>query len=272
MGSWHPEIVAVERSPFVSLDDRMIAARIDPATEPHEAWRRLRAAEGPRTTIIDLYELVARRRGLAAHQLPLAERHELSSSVLPDIWPGFTRTQHTERTDYQVELSGYDPSWPVSFGQWQARLCDVLGAAALRIEHVGSTSVPGLVAKPTVDIQVSVADLDDESRYVPQIEQTGLQLRTRDDLHRFFRPADAAPRAVHVHVCPAGSSWEREHLLFRDFLRAHPGARDAYVQVKQEAAQFWRDDRIAYTDAKSVIILDLLSSARAWADAADPTP
>jgi GrpB-like predicted nucleotidyltransferase (UPF0157 family) len=70
---------------------------------------------------------------------------------------------------------------------------------------------------------------------------------------------------VHVHVCQTGSGWEREHLLFRDYLRSHAGARDAYARVKWEAAQVWSDDRIAYTEAKTGVILDLLGAAETWA-------
>jgi len=70
-----------------------------------------------------------------------------------------------------------------------------------------------------------------------------------------------------VHVCQAGSGWEREHLLFRDYLRSHAGARDAYAKVKQEAAQVWSDDRIAYTEAKTGVVLDLLDAAEIWARA-----
>jgi GrpB-like predicted nucleotidyltransferase (UPF0157 family) len=109
--------------------------------------------------------------------------------------------------------------------------------------------------------------MDDESRYVAQIEQAGAQLRSRDALHRFFRPFAGQPREVHVHVCQAGSDWEREHLLFRDYLRSHADARDAYARVKREAARMWSDDRIAYTEAKTGVIVDLLDAAETWARA-----
>ena len=122
-------------------------------------------------------------------------------------------------------------------------------------------------AKPTIDIQISVADLDHESSYVAQIERAGAQLHGRDALHRFFRPFAGQPRDVHVHVCQGGSDWEREHLLFRDYLRSNAAARDAYVKVKWEAAQVWSDDRIAYTEAKTGVILDLLDAAETWATA-----
>jgi GrpB-like predicted nucleotidyltransferase (UPF0157 family) len=256
-----------DRFSFQSLDARLAAAQVEPSAEPHEAWRRLREAEGQRATIIDLYELVARRRGLAGQQLPRAERVRLARSVMPDIWPGFATTEGSERQDIHVELAAYDSCWPARYEQWRDRLDGALADTALRIEHVGSTAVPGLPAKPVIDVQVSVADLDDESRYVTQIERAGVQLRSRDVLHRFFRPFPGQPRDVHVHVCQAGSGWEREHLLFRDYLRNHADARDAYAQVKQEAARAWRDDRIAYTEAKTAVILDLLDAAETWARA-----
>ena len=138
---------------------------------------------------------------------------------------------------------------------------------ALRIEHVGSTSVPGLPAKPVIDIQVSVASLHDEDSYVPPCQAAGLQLRSRDDGHRFFRPPAGRPRDVHVHVCAAGSSWERGHLLFRDFLRADRAGQDAYAAMKLQTASRWRDDRMGYTEAKNDLILDLLDQAERWAAA-----
>jgi GrpB-like predicted nucleotidyltransferase (UPF0157 family) len=261
------DTVCAAGSSSLPLDARLAAAQVEPSAEPHEAWRRLRQAEGRRTTIIDLYELVARRRGLAGHQLPRAERAELTRSVMPVIWPGFARTEGSERDDLRPEVVAYDPSWPGRYRWWRDRLAGRLADTALRIEHVGSTAVPGLPAKPVIDVQVSVADLDDESGYVAQIEQAGVQLRSRDALHRFFRPFAGQPRDVHVHVCQAGSDWEREHLLFRDYLRSHSDARDAYAKVKEQAAQVWPDDRIAYTEAKTGVILDLLEVAETWARA-----
>lgn len=92
-----------------------------------------------------------------------------------------------------------------------------------------------------------------------------MQLRSRDDEHRYFRPFPGRPRDVHVHVCSAGSAWEREHLLFRDYLRAEPATRDAYARVKEQAAAVWGDDRIAYTEAKGPLIRRTLRAADDWA-------
>jgi GrpB-like predicted nucleotidyltransferase (UPF0157 family) len=86
----------------------------------------------------------------------------------------------------------------------------------------------------------------------------------RDDWHRYFRPFPGHPRDVHIHVCEVGSDWEREHVLFRDYLRADEPARDKYASAKRAAAAVWADDGIAYTDAKTTVILELLDAAGLW--------
>jgi GrpB-like predicted nucleotidyltransferase (UPF0157 family) len=141
-----------------------------------------------------------------------------------------------------------------------------LGEAAVRIEHAGATAVPGLLAKPVIDIQVSVCDVEDEASYVPPIEDLGVPLRLREPGHRYFRPAGDQPRAVQIHVCGVGGEWERDHLLFRDYLRADPEARDAYARLKRDLADRYRDDRLAYNEAKTGFILDTLSEAYSWAE------
>ena len=251
--------------PDPSLTERLAAAGVEPDADPQTAWRALRAAEGPRATVIDLYALVAAPRGLTPSQLPADERLALARWMLPQVWPGWTVAKDSDRTGDTIEVAEPDPAWPRVFEEWRDRLANALGATALRIDHVGSTSVPGLAAKPTVDVQVSVAGLEDESSYLPPLEGLDLRLRSRDDLHRYFRPAAGLPRAVHVHVCQAGSQWERIHLLFRDYLRDHPDACAAYADAKREAAVVWADDRIAYTDAKAGVILRILKEAEAWA-------
>lgn len=232
--------------------------------DPIDRWRQLRESKGRRATIIDLYGLVAASRGIEAHELPVAERLALARAVMPIVWPGFSVTDGSERQD-ALEVVAYESTWPSRFEVWRQRIATRLGAAARRIEHVGSTSVPGLAAKPIIDLQISVTALEDESLYVEALERAGLQLRSRDDLHRYFRPFAGRPREVHVHVCASGSSWEREHLLFRDYLREHPRARDSYGEAKWAAVRLWSDDGWAYTDAKSDVVLDILEQAEEWA-------
>jgi GrpB-like predicted nucleotidyltransferase (UPF0157 family) len=245
------------------VEERLADHGIRRRADPFDAWCRLRAVEERRTTVIDLYELVARPRGLEPYELPLPERIQLARRALAVIWPGFETTTGSERETEPIELVPYDDGWPTCFVSWRDRLRAVLGAS--RIEHVGSTAVPGLPAKPVIDIQVSVRDIDDEDGYVPALESAGVQLRSRDAQHRYFRPFAGRPRDVHVHVCATESEWEREHLLFRDYLRAHADAVAAYAAAKQRAATLWWDDRITYTEAKSDVILDVLRAAEDWA-------
>jgi GrpB-like predicted nucleotidyltransferase (UPF0157 family) len=256
--------VTREVEPTASLSVRLVRGGIQRDADPVVTWIRLHEVEGRRATVIDLYRLVSEPRGLEPHELPLEERKRLSRAIVPTFWPGFQVTEGSERFD-PIKLAAYDKEWPARFASWRNLISDSLEGVALRIDHVGSTAVPRLAAKPIVDVQVSVADLSDEQGYVPQLERLGVQLRSRDDLHRFFRPFPELPRDVHVHVCPANSPWEREHLLFRDYLRVNRAASDAYVQAKREASRVWIDDGWAYTDAKSEVILRLLDEAEHWA-------
>ncbi|AEH07777.1 protein of unknown function UPF0157 [Candidatus Protofrankia datiscae] len=161
-----------------------------------------------------------------------------------------------------IRIVDYDPAWPGRFQAERGRIEAAIGSRARRIAHIGSTSVPGLAAKPIVDIQVSVPDLEDEPHYVTPLEEAGYRLRVRDAEHRMVRTPDLT---VHVHICPVGSPWERRHLLFRDWLRHDTADRAAYQALKQElAARDWPDMN-AYADAKPPLIADIMSRARTWA-------
>lgn len=173
----------------------------------------------------------------------------------------------SRRAGEPIELTPYDPAWPGRYEEWRRKLLDALPAPPRSIEHIGSTAVPGLPAKPIVDIQIGVDDLDDEPAYAPAIESLGVQLRSRDRNHRYFRPFPGHPRVVHVHVCQSGTDWERRHILFRDYLRADAEARRRYVEAKEAAAARWRDDRVAYTDAKGRVVRELTAEAERWSRA-----
>jgi len=97
------------------------------------------------------------------------------------------------------------------------------------------------------------------------IEASGVALRSRESGHRYFRPDGDRPRDVQIHVCEEGGQWEREHLLFRDFLKADAEARGRYARLKLELAARYRDDRLAYNEAKTGFILDALGAGETWA-------
>lgn len=227
-----------------------------------ERWAERRRAGDATATIVNLYELISSTRGLAGHELPRSERAAISLRGLRLIDPTFEITPNSGRGD-MIQLVPYDPAWPLRFAERKAALEQVL--TARRIDHIGSTSVPDLTAKPIVDIQVSVDDVANEDSYVPAIEGLGIQLRNRDSEHRYFRPFANLPRDVHVHVCNAGSVWERRHLLFVAYLRQDAAARDQYLRAKLAALARWADDPVAYTEEKDGVIAAITERAEQWA-------
>jgi GrpB-like predicted nucleotidyltransferase (UPF0157 family) len=160
-----------------------------------------------------------------------------------------------------IRLSPYDPRWPEVFEHLKARISGALGTKNLRLEHVGSTSVPGLSAKPVIDMILVVADSSDESAYVRPLEEIGFVLRIREPgwhEHRVLCPA--SPRA-NLHVFSSGCEEIGRMLRFRDWLRAHPDDRARYEQKKRDlAARTWKYVQ-NYADAKTEVIREILSKA-----------
>ena len=160
-----------------------------------------------------------------------------------------------------VRLVSYDSQWPVQYERQAARIKTALGGRAIRIEHVGSTSVPGLVAKPVIDILLVVENSADEPSYVPDLELAGFVLRIREPQwheHRLFKRPDVD---LNLHVFSQGSTEIQRMLLFRDWLRGNPGDRELYARTKRDlAARTWKF-RQNYADAKSEVIDGILSRA-----------
>jgi putative glutamine amidotransferase len=156
-------------------------------------------------------------------------------------------------------IGPYDPAWPDRYETEAARIHGALGDRAVRLEHVGSTSVPGLAAKPIVDIQVSVRSMVPRSAYVDPLVRLGYRwaLDPWTDEHEFFSRDGDDERAFHVHVCATESAWEQRHLLFRDWLRSHPEDAAAYERLKRDLARQHPRDTYAYTDAKTGFIREI---------------
>ena len=146
---------------------------------------------------------------------------------------------------------------------------------ALRIDHIGSTSVAGLAAKPVIDIQVSVERLEPVVPFRDPLQELGFVYRegNTDRTKRYFREPPGQPR-THIHVRKAGSFSQQFPLLFRDFLRAHCEAAAGYEAVKRRLAARYLHDRRAYTDAKTPVVWDIIQRADVWAQQAgwDPGP
>ena len=176
-----------------TLADRRAAAGVSDRAEPWDAWLQLRAAEGNRATLINLYELVAASQDLAAHELPAATRLSLARQAMAQTWPGFAVTEGSDRPRAPLMVVGCDPAWPQACERWRQRIAAAPGRTALLIEHVGSPP-------------------------------------------------------SHRAACPLSA------------------------EAKRAGARRWSDDRWAYTEAKTGIILDILEQAAKWAAATKSEP
>jgi GrpB-like predicted nucleotidyltransferase (UPF0157 family) len=166
-----------------------------------------------------------------------------------------------------IEVRDCDPAWPAAYAREATRITAALGARMRRIEHVGSTSVPGLPAKPIIDIVLEVNDSADESAYVPDLESVGYELRIREPEWFEHRMLKAPGDSVNLHVFSAACPETERMVRFRDHLRASADDRDLYARTKRElAAREWKYMQ-QYADAKTEVIGEIM--ARALAPSAD---
>jgi GrpB-like predicted nucleotidyltransferase (UPF0157 family) len=160
-----------------------------------------------------------------------------------------------------IVVADYDPAWPERFRREEARIRSSLGEAALSVEHIGSTSVPGLAAKPIVDILLVVEDSGDEPSYLPALEAAGYVLRVREpdfDEHRMFRTPE---KDVHLHVFSAGSPEIERYLQLRDHLRENQEDRELYARTKRELASRDWPSMQHYAEAKTEVIEGIIARA-----------
>ena len=164
-------------------------------------------------------------------------------------------------TYQEIVLADYHPDWPRWFERAEKQIRDALGEAVLQLEHVGSTSVPRLAAKPLIDINLVVADTTDEPAYVPKLEAAGYVLRVREPdwyEHRLLRGQDPP---VNLHVFPLGCEEVERMRVFRDHLRANEADRELYASAKRElAGKEWKYVQ-NYADAKSDVVQKILARA-----------
>jgi len=163
-----------------------------------------------------------------------------------------------------VVVIAYDPAWAAAFASLRDRLAAALGDLAAGIEHVGSTAVPGLDAKPIVDVDVVIRRREDLGDVVRRLAELGYE--HLGDLgivgREAFRSAPGSPRH-HLYVCAAGAAPLQAHLTLRDVLRGDPKLAAEYAALKRELAERFRDDRDAYTEGKSAFITAVLLRERA---------
>ncbi len=165
----------------------------------------------------------------------------------------------------RVVIAAYDPEWPSIFLELGTSLRKALGDAALRIDHIGSTAVPGLDAKPIIDIQISVASFDPLDALRIPIEGLGFVFRADNPelTKRYFREKPGK-RRTHIHVRRSGTWAEQFALLFRDYMRAHDEDAKRYAEVKHRLAAQYGEDRHGYTEAKSPFLWEVMAKADRW--------
>jgi GrpB-like predicted nucleotidyltransferase (UPF0157 family) len=180
-------------------------------------------------------------------------------AVLRAAW-----TEEPPRLDGTVTLVDYDDGWPRQYEDQAARIRGALGDRVVRLEHIGSTSVPGLAAKPIIDILLVVPDPADEDAYVPALERAGYRLVIREpgfDEHRVLRVRGRVPE-VNLHVFPPGSAEIDRYLWFRDRLRSDDADRRLYQDAKRRlAGRHWAYIQ-DYADAKSGVVEEIIERGR----------
>jgi GrpB-like predicted nucleotidyltransferase (UPF0157 family) len=162
-----------------------------------------------------------------------------------------------------IEIEEYDPEWPARYEREAAKVRSALGERVVRLEHAGSTSVPGLPAKPIIDMVLEVPDSADEPAYVPDMEAAGYVLRIREPdwyEHRVFKGPDTN---INLHVFSARCSEVDRMLLFRDWLWTNEADRELYTAAKRDlAAHEWKYVQ-QYADAKTAVVQEIMARAEA---------
>ncbi|MGG2018037.1 GrpB family protein [Bacillus sp. S10(2024)] len=166
--------------------------------------------------------------------------------------------------DKPVVIEEYTPNWALQFKEEQQMIKNSIGDTAISIEHIGSTSVEGLSAKPILDIMVGVRDLNDIDAFIELLKIIGYEHVFHQEFpnRRFFRKGLWRAGTHHLHIYRYGSEEWNHNLLFREYIRNHPNVRQQYEQLKKELANKHRFDRVAYTNAKAPFIVDVIQKAK----------
>ena len=172
-------------------------------------------------------------------------------------------------TPYSVQIVAYDPAWPEIAARESARVQAAIGGTLITVEHIGSTAVPGLAAKPVLDLMLIVSELMALDHRRPQVEAIGYAWHGEYDIagRRFCTLTKDGSRRVHVHCFAAGSPEIHRHLAFRDYMRAHPDRARAYADEKRRAAALHPDNSTAYNREKWAWVEQEEARALEWAAA-----
>ena len=162
-----------------------------------------------------------------------------------------------------VEIVGYRPEWPLAFERESAAIREACGPWVVEVQHIGSTSVPGVAAKPVLDMMPVAVSAADAGETIPRMTALGYRCLGEYGIpgRLYFEKHVDGRDVAHVHMFPLGHPGIRTHLAFRDYLRAHPGAARDYERLKRQLAVKHRTDREAYTDAKAAFIEGVIAAA-----------
>ena len=163
-----------------------------------------------------------------------------------------------------VKLSSYNDEWPKIFEREKVLLSSALGDLVIDIQHIGSTSIPGMPSKPIIDMMASIPDFRSIDKYIQPLKKLGYEDRGQQgvpDRHIFVK-GDEARRTHHLNLTERDSSFWKEHVLFLDYLRTHKEAVDEYAKLKTELAKSFPDDRNSYASAKAEFVKKIVEKAR----------
>ncbi|WP_028589579.1 GrpB family protein [Paenibacillus massiliensis] len=162
-----------------------------------------------------------------------------------------------------VILEAYNPNWAAEYDIERRKLLELLGNQVISIEHIGSTAVPGLTAKPVIDFMAGVQELEIVEAFIGPLASLGYEhvIHAEFPERRFFRKGAWRAGTHHLHIYLYGSEAWTNQILFRNYLREHPEVREQYQQLKEELAARFSQDRVAYTQGKHSFIADILRQA-----------
>ena len=169
-----------------------------------------------------------------------------------------------------IQIVDYDPKWPAMYDLEKDLILATVGGVVIGLEHVGSTAVPGLGAKPIIDIMAAVRTIDDVVEIIEPLSRIGYAYVPEYEEfipeRRYFRKGAAEPSSHHLHVVEPTTDFWKDHLLFRDYLGARPEEASEYEAFKRDLAGEIAQDRVAFTDAKTPFAESVLERARRWRD------
>lgn len=168
--------------------------------------------------------------------------------------------------NHPIHVEPYNPNWPKMFLEEKARILPFIENHILAIEHTGSTSVPGLGAKPIIDICVGTATIEDVDACIKPLIQAGYEWREKTVVEiparKFLKRYTDVNTGFHIHVSTVDSDFWKEHIWFRNYLRKYPSEAETYWNLKNQLANEFRNDRKAYLDGKNELIQEILKKAR----------